>query len=135
MGTRRDVSSYASGPSYYSVHETNQAAAYLYPNDADEKERLEFQHKLLKDVLHGRNYLAPFSKARPPKKVLDVGTGTGTWAIEMGDEFPSAEIVGVDLSPIQAELVPPNVHFFIDDWYAAMQSQACLWFSWVGNLG
>ena len=108
-------------PRCYSAHETDQAAAYLYPNDADERERLEFQHKILKDVLHGRNYLAPFSKEHPPRKVLDIGTGTGTWAIEMGDEFPWAEVVGVDLSPIQTELVPPNVHFFIDDWYAAVQ--------------
>ena len=36
-----------------------------------------------------------------PGRILDVGTGTGIWAIEMGDEYPSAEIVGTDLSPIQ----------------------------------
>jgi len=37
------------------------------------------------------------------------------WAIEMGDEYPSAEILGVDLSPIQPRLVPPNVKFEVDD--------------------
>lgn len=29
--------------------------------------------------------------------------------------FPSAEIIGTDLSPIQPAFVPPNVHFQIDD--------------------
>lgn len=47
--------------------------------------------------------------------ILDIGTGTGQWAIEMGDEFPDAEVQGTDLSPIQPSSVPENVHFFIDD--------------------
>ncbi|KAI3573573.1 S-adenosyl-L-methionine-dependent methyltransferase [Fusarium oxysporum f. sp. albedinis] len=40
---------------------------------------------------------------------------SGCWAIDMGDEFPEARIIGTDLSPIQANLVPPNVEFIIDD--------------------
>ncbi|KAM6513210.1 hypothetical protein FALCPG4_015668 [Fusarium falciforme] len=35
--------------------------------------------------------------------------------MEFGDEHPEAEIVGVDLSPIQPSFVPPNVQFLIDD--------------------
>lgn len=33
----------------------------------------------------------------------------------MGDEYPSANILGVDLSPIQQVWVPPNVRFMVDD--------------------
>lgn len=33
----------------------------------------------------------------------------------MGDEYPGAEILGVDLSPIQPLWVPPNVRFMVDD--------------------
>lgn len=33
----------------------------------------------------------------------------------MGDKFPSAEILGLDLSPIQPHWVPPNVQFLVDD--------------------
>ena len=33
----------------------------------------------------------------------------------MGDLYPSASILGVDLSPIQSEWVPPNVRFMVDD--------------------
>lgn len=49
------------------------------------------------------------------QNILDVGTGTGIWAIEMGDAFPSASIIGVDLSPIQPSWVPPNLQFELDD--------------------
>lgn len=48
-------------------------------------------------------------------KRSDLGTGTGIWAMEMGDKFPSATVLGVDLSPIQPTWVPPNVKFLVDD--------------------
>ena len=80
-----------------------------------EQERLDNQHEVLKILLDGRNYLAPLSHDDPPRKILDLATGTGRWAIEMGDEFPGAIITGTDLSPIQPVIVPPNVKFWIDD--------------------
>jgi metalloendopeptidase OMA1, mitochondrial len=67
---------------------------------------------MLKYAFSDKNYFAPI---KDPKSILDVGTGTGQWAIEMGDEFPDAEIQGIDLSPIQPSSVPANVHFFVDD--------------------
>lgn len=33
----------------------------------------------------------------------------------MADMFPSAEIIGTDLSPTQPQWVPPNCKFEIDD--------------------
>ncbi len=33
----------------------------------------------------------------------------------MGDQFPSADVLGIDLSPIQPHLLSPNVHFMVDD--------------------
>lgn len=33
----------------------------------------------------------------------------------MADQFPSAEVIGVDISPSQPSWVPPNVNFQIDD--------------------
>jgi trans-aconitate methyltransferase len=47
--------------------------------------------------------------------VLDVGTGTGIWAMEFADEFPGASVIANDLSPIQPSWVPPNIQFEIDD--------------------
>lgn len=34
---------------------------------------------------------------------------------DMADEYPSAKVTGVDLSPIQPPFVPPNCVFEIDD--------------------
>ncbi|KAH7241149.1 S-adenosyl-L-methionine-dependent methyltransferase, partial [Fusarium redolens] len=48
-------------------------------------------------------------------KILDIGTGTGIWAIDMADEYPSAEVVGTDISAVQPAFVPPNCSFQIDD--------------------
>ncbi len=33
----------------------------------------------------------------------------------MADEYPGAEVTGLDLSPIQPSWVPPNVKFIVDD--------------------
>ncbi|KIM99783.1 hypothetical protein OIDMADRAFT_200957 [Oidiodendron maius Zn] len=117
-----DYSNSIQADSIYDFHKENgrtyhayRAGAYHHPNDATEVERLDDQYQILKIILDGRNYLAPFSREKPPHKVLDIATGSGSWAIDLGDEFPEAQIIGTDLSPIQSDLVPPNVQFVIDD--------------------
>ena len=39
------------------------------------------------------------------QRVLDVGTGTGIWAIDFADDFPDTTVFGTDLSPTQPDLV------------------------------
>lgn len=43
------------------------------------------------------------------------GTGTGTWATDVGDQFPGAQVIGTDLSPVPPGMQPDNVTFEIDD--------------------
>jgi len=71
--------------------------------------------EILSAILGGRLHLAPFSETRAPKRVLDVATGTGDWVVQMGDKYPLAYVEGIDLSPIQPEIVPPNVQFYVQD--------------------
>src|SRR5439155_17988485 len=40
------------------------------------------------------NYLAPLPR---PAKVLDVGCGTGQWAVDLCEQFPEALVVGLDM--------------------------------------
>lgn len=90
-------------------------AAYAFPNDAIEQERLAIQNSALTKLFGDKLYFAPLPTANPPKTILDIATGTGDWAIDMGDLFPDAQITATDLSPIQPEDVPPNVNFFVED--------------------
>lgn len=48
-----------------------------------EIERLDMQHVILTALFHQRNYLAPLKQKRP-KRMLDIGCGTGKWCFEMG---------------------------------------------------
>ncbi|KAK4208054.1 S-adenosyl-L-methionine-dependent methyltransferase [Rhypophila decipiens] len=91
------------------------AGAYFMPNDDIENERLDLQHNLCVLIQGNKLFLAPVGKDKPLNRVLDAGTGTGIWAMDFADEHPEANVVGVDLSPIQPSFVPPNVEFFIDD--------------------
>ncbi|KAL2130621.1 hypothetical protein VTI74DRAFT_6148 [Chaetomium olivicolor] len=86
---------------------------YPLPNDDEEQQREMLRHTMLKEVIGGKLYLAPIGDN--PQKIIDLGTGFGDWALEMGDAFPSAKVIGVDLSPIQPQWIPPNVEFVVDD--------------------
>ena len=61
---------------------------YMLPKDLDETNRLDFQHHMLRSFMRG-NYLAPIGK---PRDILDVGCGTGRWAMELATQFPSANL-------------------------------------------
>ncbi|OKO98208.1 hypothetical protein PENSUB_9306 [Penicillium subrubescens] len=86
--------------------------AYPYPNDEQELDRLDMQHHMFKLVMEGKLYHVPLNN---PKQILDIGTGSGIWPIEMATLFPNAAITGTDLSPVQPTEVPENVHFLVDD--------------------
>ncbi|KAL1966607.1 hypothetical protein VTN77DRAFT_4018 [Rasamsonia byssochlamydoides] len=86
---------------------------YLLPNDEEESDRLDMIHEMMLTLMDRKLFLAPIGES--PHRVIDLGTGTGIWAIDFGDRFPSAEVIGNDLSPIQPTLIPPNVRFIIED--------------------
>ncbi|KAM6505944.1 hypothetical protein FSOLCH5_014121 [Fusarium solani] len=91
------------------------AGSYILPNDDQENDRLDQQHHLALLTLNGQLFISPVGKDKKMKRVLDVGCGTGIWSMDFADEHPEAEVLGVDLSPIQPTFVPPNVSFFVDD--------------------
>ncbi|KAL1966353.1 hypothetical protein VTN77DRAFT_4495 [Rasamsonia byssochlamydoides] len=86
---------------------------YLLPNDEEECDRLDMIHEMMLTLLGRKLFLAPIGPS--PQRVIDLGTGTGIWAIDFADQYPSAEVIGNDLSPTQPSLVPPNLKFVVDD--------------------
>lgn len=100
---------YENGRRYHRFRE----GRYNFPNDEAEQDREDMKHACVK-MLCQKLHFAPIDE-RTVQNILDIGTGTGIWAIEMGDQFPSANVLGIDLSPIQPDWVPSNVHFVVDD--------------------
>ncbi|PGH04798.1 hypothetical protein GX51_03284 [Blastomyces parvus] len=86
---------------------------YILPNDEQEQDRMDLNHHIYRTLLGGSLYLAPVPDN--VRRVLDLGTGTGIWAIDFADEHVGAEVIGNDLSPIQPSWTPPNCKFEIDD--------------------
>lgn len=69
------------------------ALPYPLPKDMGEINRLDFQHYLLRTGIGG-NFIA---RVNEPRAILDVGTGSGRWAMEVAAIFPQARVVGMDL--------------------------------------
>ena len=74
---------------------------------------MDLHHHVFRLTLDGQLFRAPIMET--PHRVLDIGTGTGIWAVDFAEEYPSAEVLGTDLSAIQPSWVPPNCKFYVDD--------------------
>ncbi|KAI3575621.1 S-adenosyl-L-methionine-dependent methyltransferase, partial [Fusarium oxysporum f. sp. albedinis] len=79
-------------------------------------------HHVLTLLLGDKLHLAPVPD--DIQTAVDIGTGTGIWAIvlqahtnlrEFTDKFPNASVIGTDLAPIQPGWIPPNLEFQIED--------------------
>ncbi|KAI9860619.1 MAG: hypothetical protein M1813_006044 [Trichoglossum hirsutum] len=87
---------YENGRRYHKFRE----GRYVFPNDDAEQDREDMKHAMVMELVGGELHFAPIRDQ--PERVLDVGTGTGIWAIDSA-------------SPIQPKWVPPNVRFIVDD--------------------
>ncbi|KAL8832323.1 MAG: hypothetical protein Q9191_000324 [Dirinaria sp. TL-2023a] len=70
----------------------------LVESDDAEMERMDIKHHIFILLCSGNLHLAPLTK---PERILDLGTGTGIWAMEMADQYPESTVIGTDLSPVQ----------------------------------
>ncbi|KAH7413127.1 S-adenosyl-L-methionine-dependent methyltransferase [Cadophora sp. MPI-SDFR-AT-0126] len=86
---------------------------YGFPMDEAELDRIDMCHAKYFALLDKKRFLAPIPPN--PQKILDLGCGTGIWCIDIADEFPSAEVIGIDIAPTQPTWVPANCRFELDD--------------------
>ncbi|EIN05108.1 S-adenosyl-L-methionine-dependent methyltransferase [Punctularia strigosozonata HHB-11173 SS5] len=89
---------------------------YPLPADELEQNRQIVQHLCLQHLL-GSNFVGPVPELLSPDGgegdicVLDLGTGTGRWVMEMAHQYPTAHFVGIDIVPIYPASDFENVTF------------------------
>jgi len=85
---------------------------YLLPADEEEKQRLNLQHRILRDLFEG-NIIAPIT-LQSESKVLECATGTAVWLTEVAETLPKSVIFyGIDIESRNcppAETLSKNIH-------------------------
>ncbi|KAI0942642.1 hypothetical protein AcW1_003216 [Taiwanofungus camphoratus] len=81
--------------------------AYKVP---EETARLDELHAGITEYFGNRLSLAPLETISPVK-ILELGAGSGAWAIQAATEFPGAHVLAVDISPIPPRPLPSNLSF------------------------
>ncbi|OAA36644.1 hypothetical protein NOR_07444 [Metarhizium rileyi] len=118
-GTARDTNENQRAPIREFGHEYHWSNRLVVPHDPSELGYQHYQHELFRHCLGEQ---LTFGSLPPvgfdEYSILDVGTGSAIWAIEMGKCFPQADIFGIDISPAlfpRPFNVPSNVGLFVRD--------------------
>jgi len=86
---------------------------YGMPVDEEAQHHNDINHAKFTLLMEDKLHLAPIGPT--PQGILDIGTGSGIWAIDIADMYPSAHIVGTDIAASQPQCLPPNCEFEIED--------------------
>lgn len=98
---------------YSEIHGRRYCKDYYMPNDEEEQTRQQMLNGVYRSSFGGKLTTVPIDDSF--KKILDIGTGSGEWAIDIGEEYPQSEVIGTDIAKIQASAVPANVFWELDD--------------------
>ena len=113
---RRNSTKSLTGSLFEQILENNRHycnESYYLPNDEQEQIRTIVTHQAYLKILSGQLSMARLSQSIT--RVLDIGTGTGDWAIAIAERFPEAEVVATDISIFGFRQGPSNLFFEVDD--------------------
>ncbi|KAJ5604607.1 hypothetical protein N7510_009761, partial [Penicillium lagena] len=86
---------------------------YFGPVDEEEAARLEMQQRVFHRIFDHRLIFPPISQ---PRRVLDCGHGSASWAAEVAEQYPDCEVIGIDIAPhMSPDNVPENLWLQVDD--------------------
>jgi len=94
----------------YKVSETTE---YWAPVDAAQNDAFDVLHNVHLIVAGNKLFQSPLGPDLG--KVLDIGTGTGVWAVDLAHQYPTASVTGTDITAVQPAWVPPNASFVVED--------------------
>ncbi|KAF4237967.1 hypothetical protein CNMCM6457_000444 [Aspergillus fumigatiaffinis] len=92
----------------------NTSSPYVPPNDAIEQDRLDAQADAIVAMIGGVPFLAYNRHLTNASKAVDIGCGTGVATIQLAALLPSANVVGVDITPVPARALAaasPNLQW------------------------
>ncbi|KAK7039679.1 S-adenosyl-L-methionine-dependent methyltransferase [Favolaschia claudopus] len=85
---------------------------YQTAQEATEKRRLDELYVALREYLSSQVPFAHRYTTPPPKRILELGCGSGAWAIAASNDHPHAEVIAVDSSPtLEGIPLPKNLKF------------------------
>ncbi|KAJ6513049.1 S-adenosyl-L-methionine-dependent methyltransferase [Mycena sanguinolenta] len=101
-------------------HCFNMATRYEHPMDigvvypvlppASDSERLDTMHNTIARYFGNKLGPAPLDDLCPDK-ILELGCGSGAWAIQAAKQFPGAQVIAVDQYPLPDRILPSNMNF------------------------
>ncbi|KAJ6125738.1 hypothetical protein N7523_003358, partial [Penicillium sp. IBT 18751x] len=86
---------------------------YFGPVDDEEAQRLDQQQLVFHRIFDHRLIFPPIPHLR---RVLDCGHGSARWAVEVAEQHPDCQVIGVDIAPhMNPDDVPENLWLQVDD--------------------
>jgi hypothetical protein len=91
------------------IYQGHKLESYMLPCDEIEQDHLDFFHAVFMVALRTTRLLhVPHTSNG---RFLDLGCGTGIWAIELAKAYPDAYVLGLDISAIQPGSILINCVF------------------------
>ncbi|KAJ6475243.1 S-adenosyl-L-methionine-dependent methyltransferase [Mycena vitilis] len=81
---------------------------YVLVADEAEWARLDAMHNGIDKFLEHKLTTVDLGQ---PRKILEIGAGSGAWAIQAGKLYPDAEVLAVDMNPLPSRPLPSNVRY------------------------